>query len=116
MGRDLQDLADLVGVKELSGRQKIIIEFLSNNNIYYRTAGVLLLPIIISIPYVPDNIAEILLYCGIAVFCSSFILRVIRGFVLSFKVKLSLFYSFLYFCVLEILPILYVLRIIKVVI
>jgi hypothetical protein len=93
-----------------------IMELLSNNNIFYRTVGILLLPIIISIPYVPDNIAEILLYCGVAVFCISFIMRVIRGFVVSFKIKLSLFYSFLYFCVLEILPILYILRIIKVVV
>jgi hypothetical protein len=90
-----------------------ITNLLSNYNIFYRTVGILLLPIIISIPYVPDSIAGILLYCGVAVFCCSFIMRVIRGFVLSFKFKLSLFYSFLYFCVLEILPILYILETLK---
>lgn len=92
------------------------IEYISHNNIFYRSVGILLIPIIISLPYVPNNVAQILLYCGIAVFCVSFIMRVIRGFVLSFRVKLSLFYSFLYFCVLEILPVLYVYKIIKMVI
>jgi len=91
-------------------------EFLSHNNIFYRSTGILLLPIIISLPYVPDNVAQILLCCGITVFCVSFIMRTIRGFVLSFKVKLSLFYSFLYFCVLEILPVLYAYKIIKMVV
>ena len=88
-----------------------INETLSNYNIFYRTLGILLLPIIIAIPYVPDSTPEILIYCGLALFLTSFILRIIRGFVISFKMKLSLFYSFLYFCVLEILPLLYLFKV-----
>lgn len=87
-----------------------IIETLSNYNIFYRTLGIILLPIIIAIPYVPEYTPEILIYCGVALFFVSFILRIVRGFVISFKVKLSLFYSFLYFCVLEILPLLYLFK------
>ncbi len=90
-----------------------ITETLSNFNIFYRTTGIVLLPFIISIPYVPDNIAVIFIYIGIAIFSISFILRLIRGFVLSFKAKLSLFYSFLYFCMLEILPMLYLFKLYK---
>lgn len=85
-----------------------ILEFLSNGNIFYRTVGIVILPIVFGIPYVSNYIAQTLIYIGIFVFVISFILRVIRGFILSFQNKLSLFYSFLYFCALEILPFLYV--------
>ena len=84
-----------------------ILETLSNYNIFYRTLGIIILPIIFSIPYVPEYVPEILIYSGLGLFGFIFILRIIRGFVISFRIKLSLFYSFLYFCVLEILPMLY---------
>lgn len=87
-----------------------VVELLSNFNIYYRILGIIILPIIFSIPYVPEYIPEILIYCGFAIIISVFIMRIIRGFVISFKVKLSLFYSFLYFCMLEILPMLYLFK------
>lgn len=83
-------------------------EFISNGNIFYKSVGIILLPLVSAIPYVPDYVAKILLYSGIALFIASFIMRVIRGFVVSFRFRLSLFYSFLYFCALEILPVLYV--------
>ena len=88
--------------------EKESFEFISNGNLFYKSIGIILLPIVSAIPYVPDYVAEILLYSGIAAFITSFIMRVIRGFVVSFRFKLSLFYSFLYFCALEILPVLYV--------
>lgn len=90
-----------------------IIEFLSNGNIFYRSAGIIILPIVFAIPYVTNYIAQTLIYIGIFVFVVSFILRIVRGFILSFQNKLSLFYSFLYFCTLEILPFLYVYYYIK---
>jgi hypothetical protein len=93
--------------------EKESYEFISNGNIFYKSTGIILLPIVSAIPYVPDNIAQILLYSGIAVFIASFIMRVIRGFVISFQFKLSFFYSFLYFCALEILPVIYVYHFIK---
>ncbi len=91
-----------------------IQEFLSNGNIFYRTIGVIILPIVFGIPYVSNYVAQTLIYIGISVFALSFILRIIRGFILSFQNKLSLFYSFLYFCVLEILPFLYVYYYVKI--
>ncbi len=93
--------------------EKESYEFISNGNIFYKSTGIILLPIVSAIPYVPDNVAQILLYSGIAVFIASFIMRVIRGFVVSFRFKLSLFYSFLYFCALEILPVIYVYHFIR---
>lgn len=92
----------------LVNSEKEVIEFLSNGNIFYRSVGIILLPVVFSIPYIPDKVAVILLYCGITVFALSFILRVIRGFIVSFQFKLSLYYSFLYFCAIEILPIMYI--------
>lgn len=88
-------------------------EFISNGNIFYKSIGIILLPLVSTIPYVPDYVAEILLYSGVALFIVSFIMRVIRGFVVSFRFRLSLFYSFLYFCALEILPVLYVYQFIR---
>ena len=93
--------------------EKESYEFISNGNIFYKSTGIILLPLVSAIPYVPDNVAQILLYSGIAVFIASFIMRVIRGFVVSFRFKLSLFYSFLYFCALEILPVIYVYHFIR---
>lgn len=90
------------------GAKTGILEVLSSFNIYFRAVSIIILPVITAIPYVPENISLILVYCGIAIFLTSFVLRLIRGFILSFKTKLSLFYSFLYFCMLEIIPVLYV--------
>ncbi len=93
--------------------ESYILEFLNHGNIFYRSAGIIILPIIFAIPYVSNYIAQTLIYIGIFMFVISFILRIVRGFLLSFQNKLSLFYSFLYFCALEILPFLYVYYYIK---
>jgi len=97
----------------LFNTEKYIADFRSNCNIFLRSAGIIILPIVFAIPYVTNYIAQILIYIGFLMFAISFILRIFRGFILSFQNKLSLFYSFLYFCTLEILPLIYVYYYIK---
>jgi len=88
-------------------------DVINNTNIFYRSLGIVTLPFIISIPYVPQPFTKYFLYTVILLFCISFITRTIRCLIISFQNKLSLYYSFLYFCILEILPLLYLYGIFK---
>lgn len=72
--------------------------------LYNKMVGLILLPLISILPYVPDNITPWLFYAGTFVIIILYILRIFRGLQISFKNRLSIFYLILYLCALEILP------------
>ncbi len=88
-------------------------EYLHNMFIINKTMGILLLPIVIALPYVPDNLTVIFLYSGYILISILLLISLIRSFQISIKINLSIFYLILYLCTLEILPFLLVVKFFK---
>lgn len=75
-----------------------------------RILGLVLLPLVVLYPYVPENITKFVLFLLWVVVAGSFILRWFRGLQISFKHKVPYSYMFLYLCTLEIIPIIIIIK------
>lgn len=84
-------------------------------NIYLinRVLGICLFPINIALAFVKPTVisSETLLIIGYVIIGFFYIFRIFREFQISKKNRVSLFYIFLYFCMLEILPILLLIKV-----
>ena len=86
--------------------EKSIMGYLKSSSMILRASGILLIPVILLFPFVSQEIAVVLMYIGITILLIGFIIKIIKAFLFSFQIKLSIHYTFLYFCSLEIFPIL----------
>jgi hypothetical protein len=93
--------------------ENVTNEYLHNTFIYNKILGITLLPLIISIPYIMPLLQEPLIILGLITIAIFFIMSLVRGFVVTMKTNISIFYLILYLCVLEILPILVLLKLLK---
>ena len=82
---------------------EIVYNFLFTNRIF----GLLLLPIALTYPYLPEFFAKILLFSTWGIIVFSFVFRWFRGLVISFKYRVSYLYMILYLCILEIIPLIF---------
>ena len=83
-------------------------EYLHHIGLYNKILGLLLFPVIISIPFVPYDIAKILVKLTWFLWLIMFIMKIIRGTRIIMSKQFFVFYLILYFCALEILPVLIV--------
>lgn len=81
-------------------------EYIHNLFIYNKTFGIVLLPFILVLPFVPELLKHILLYTLFLIAIMYLLLRVVRSIKIILNKDILLFYSILYLCTLEILPIL----------
>jgi hypothetical protein len=79
-------------------------EFLFYVSLYNRILGMLLLPLVISIPFVSSNLTMVLIQCGLVMIVATYLLQMTRGAKIILRNPVSIFYLFLYLCALEILP------------
>ncbi|MFW5774569.1 MAG: DUF4271 domain-containing protein [Tangfeifania sp.] len=79
-------------------------EFLFNLDNHVRVTGLVLFPVVAIIPFSPFNNVEIPVYFGILIVSTIYFLLLFRGFMILLKKQFSIIYLFLYFCTLEILP------------
>ena len=79
-------------------------EFLFNLDNYFRVNGLLIFPVVAIISFSSFNRLEIPVYFGILVVSAVYFLLLFRGFMILLKKQFSIIYLFLYFCTLEILP------------
>lgn len=79
-----------------------LIILLGLNKIY----GLFLILLIILITFLPFHYVEMMIHSGIIAFIIIYLIRILRGFFISIKIRLSLFYFILYICTLEIIPVL----------
>jgi hypothetical protein len=79
-------------------------EFLFNLDNSIRVTGLLVFPFVVLISFSPFNRLEIPVYLGILAAFVVYFLLLFRGFVILLKKQFSILYLFLYFCTLEILP------------
>ncbi|OFX51426.1 MAG: hypothetical protein A2046_04500 [Bacteroidetes bacterium GWA2_30_7] len=88
-------------------------EYLYNVFQFNRIAGIFLIPIIIALAYSTIYYTISIVYSGLIILFIVFIMRIIRGMQICIKVNFSIFYSFLYLCILEILPLIVIFKLIK---
>jgi len=84
--------------------QKGTREYLFNANMLSKAFGIASLPVICVVPFVDVLTATFLLKAGLCLFLLMYFIQLIRGAKIILRSPLSIFYMFLYFCALEILP------------
>ena len=91
---------------------KILNEYLYSLYYFHRVLGISLLPIVILYPYLPPIIAQPIMYLAWVIVVFSFIFRWFRGLKISFKNRVSFLYMILYLCTLEIIPLMFIIKMI----
>ncbi|MBK3518530.1 DUF4271 domain-containing protein [Carboxylicivirga marina] len=84
--------------------QQATKEYLFNANMLSKVFGIACLPIVCVVPYVDNLTATFLIKAGLALFIIMYVIQLLRGAKIILHSALSIFYMFLYFCALEILP------------
>ncbi|MDR1762180.1 MAG: DUF4271 domain-containing protein [Bacteroidales bacterium] len=97
----------LRGVGIVYMRSDYVHEYLFNVQLYNKALGIFLLPVILCFAFVQPHIIShhIIMTVGFILIGFFYLLRIIRGTLISIKSNISLFYVFLCFCILEFLPI-----------
>jgi len=78
--------------------------YLFNSDLLNKSFGLAMLPIVSIVPFVDQRTASVLLKLGLVLFSLMYIVQLLRGVKIILRSPLSIFYMFLYFCALEILP------------
>jgi len=78
--------------------------YLFNAELLNKAFGVSILPIISIVPFVDQTTATLLLKVGLVLFVLMYLVQLLRGVKIILRSPLSIYYMFLYFCALEILP------------
>ena len=87
-------------------------EFIYHFYSYNKILGLLLLPFLLFIPYTEGLLQQILVITSLCVVGLVYFTRLIRILIFIIKNVVFLFYLFLYLCVLEILPLLVIIRLV----
>lgn len=84
--------------------QALFREFIHNSYLLNKNLGLYLLPLVISIFYLPLVYADIVFFVALGLVILTFIYRYFRSLQIILKHKVLYFYTILYLCTLEILP------------
>ncbi len=93
-------------------KREVTEEYLFNIDTYNRVTGLLLIPVVALTAYFPFYSVYLPGILGSAVVLFLYLLLLFRGFAIILKKQFSIFYLFLYFCTLEILPLVLLYKII----
>ena len=101
-------------VADIFARREYARECIFNVYLINRALGICLFPIVVALAFVKPTIisAGTLLVIGYIVIGFFYVYRIFREFQVSVKNRVSLIYIFLYFCTLEILPIMLLVKLI----
>ena len=72
--------------------------------LFNKVYGMIMMPFVAAIPFVPDVVTEKLIWIGVSLFVLMYVLTLFRGLRICLRKGVSLFYLFFYLCALEILP------------
>lgn len=92
----------------------IIEEYIHNVYLSNKNIGLFLLPLSISMAFVVPKISIIILYSGVSVIILFQMFRLFRAIQIIIKNRVFLFYSILYLCTFEILPLLFGFKLLKI--
>ncbi len=93
-------------------RSELFLEFLYHFFIYNKVIGLVLIPFLLAIPYTHGILQEIIIYTGVSAAIAVYIMRLFRVAVYVFKHVVLIFYLILYLCILEILPVLVIIKLV----
>jgi len=91
-------------------RVKTFREYFYHSQVFNQVAGLVLLPLLVFVVYSRGILGEVFFYLALLTVLGLFAMRLLRGFIFSFRKEVSVFYMFLYLCALEIAPLLIVYR------
>ena len=81
--------------------------------LFCNTLGLVMLPIVICLSFVKQLSPAVFIYAGIGIIVSFVFIRTIRGVFIGFKSpRVSKLYLFMYLCALEILPIIFMVKLV----
>lgn len=92
-------------------QSELFLGFLYHYFIFSKVTGMVLLPFLIAIPYTHGKIQEALIFTGISLIILIQIMRLFRVAFYVIKNVVLLYYLILYLCILEILPVLVIIKI-----
>lgn len=93
------------GVGFIFDSSPLFKEYIHNTYLLNKNLGLFLLPLVIGVFYLQQNIADVVFYVCSGLVVITLLYRYLRAIQIIIKYKVLLFYSFLYFCTLEILPV-----------
>ena len=79
-------------------------EYIHNIYLINKNIGLILLPLVFAAIYTNNSISRVILIAGLVIVFLGSIYKIIRGLQIIMKNGVLLFYSFLYLCTLELLP------------
>lgn len=79
-------------------------EYLYNMDNFKRVAGLVIIPLVAVIAFYPYRQENIPVIAGVSIVGLIYFLLILRGFKIILRKQFSIFYLFLYFCTLELLP------------
>jgi hypothetical protein len=85
---------------------RLFREYLHNTYLINKNLGLYLLPLIISVFYLKQPFSDIIFYVSLIIVGISILYKYIRAIQIIMRYNIFLFYTFLYLCTLEILPVL----------
>ncbi len=102
------------GLGYIFNRIEISKEYLHTVFIYNSNLGILLLPFTLSVPFIIGTCTRVvLLNLALFLVIILYVFRLVRGMKILFLKHVSILYSILYLCALEILPLIIVLKMLK---
>lgn len=82
----------------------LVNEYLHLGSVYNKIGGVLFLPLVVLLQYLPVESNNLLYYTGVGIFIIMYSWQLLRGIQIIIQKNLSVYYSILYLCTIEILP------------
>jgi hypothetical protein len=87
-------------------------EYLFNVDNFNRSLGLVLLPVVALINYYPANNPVNMVFVGVFIVVVFYIFLIQRGISILLRKQFSIFYLFLYLCILEFLPLLLIYKVV----
>ncbi len=84
---------------------KLLREYSHNVSLYNKIFGIALMPVIVGLLYADQSVHGTLIYTGLILGAVFYLLQLIRGLEIIVRKEFSVFYSILYLCAFEILPV-----------
>lgn len=82
----------------------LFAEYMHTIMMINKVLGLVLLPLVIGLPYLPGFLVPYLIYGGLGLFLFAYLVRIYKGLQIFTLNRFSIFWMILYLCALEILP------------
>ncbi|MGC9470407.1 MAG: DUF4271 domain-containing protein [Bacteroidales bacterium] len=82
----------------------LFAEYMHTIMMINKVLGLVLLPLVIGLPYLPGFLVPYLVYGGLGLFLIAYLVRIYKGLQIFILNRFSIFWMILYLCALEILP------------